>query len=320
MKVISWDIGIKNLAFCVIDYDYDNVKPLSESDNDPAKLLSELNDDTVKPLSDSDNDPVKPLQKDSNNGVIKKILKWDIINLIPDADKCYISSCKKPATHECEYYCKPIKWCPKHGSIYDKLKKTDANNITPIVPIKIINCLNINVDVVRKTLIQKLDMIVLPLIYELKIDYTLIENQPTLKNPRMKAISDTVYCWFLIRGLIDSKIIKSIHFISPGNKLKDYAEELTNSENKYKSTKMKSISVVNDYFDNNTLRSNLELEDIVKWKKHLSNYSKKDDLCDALLQGFYWIDKNKPVIKIVKQRKPIKEKIKKKSKNDVMLD
>jgi len=83
---------------------------------------------------------------------------------------------------------------------------------------------------------------------------------------------------------------------------------------------MKSISVVNDYFDNNTLRSNLELEDIAKWKKHLSNYPKKDDLCDALLQGFYWIDKNKPVIKIVKQRKPIKEKIKKKSKNDVMLD
>ena len=26
MKVISWDVGIKNLAFCCIEYNYDNLE------------------------------------------------------------------------------------------------------------------------------------------------------------------------------------------------------------------------------------------------------------------------------------------------------
>ena len=31
----------------------------------------------------------------------------------------------------------------------------------------------------------------------------LIENQPTLRNPKMKAISSTIYDYYLIRGIFD---------------------------------------------------------------------------------------------------------------------
>ena len=74
-----------------------------------------------------------------------------------------------------------------------------------------------------------------------------IENQPAFKNPTMKAISDVLYTWFMIRGLIekditDSKISK-ITFFAPSNKLKitdkteDIADEIENAGNKYKKTK-----------------------------------------------------------------------------------
>ena len=57
------------------------------------------------------------------------------------------------------------------------------------------------------------------------VDMVLIENQPTFKNPTMKAISDTLYTWFMIRGIVDATLnnssIKKIKFISPSNKLKE---------------------------------------------------------------------------------------------------
>jgi len=274
MKLISWDIGIKNLAYCVIDYDY--IKNTSE---------------TVTCYES-----------------IKNIIEWDIINVVPDCDHCYKTNCKKPASFKCYYYGKSVKWCLKHDSIYNKLFELDrtcnSNNLSKKMSIKTINCININIDVLRMSLIQKLDRIILPLIKKYSINYSLIENQPAMRNPRMKAIADTVYTWFLIRGIVDSKIIKSIHFISPSNKLKEYADELTKSDNKYKSTKMKSISVVNDYF--NTIKlsnTSSNTSSMIKWIKHLEKFNKKDDLCDTLLQGYYWIDKNKPIDNLKKSKK-----------------
>ena len=50
MKIISWDVGIKNLAYCIIELNSDNTK---------------------------------------------KILHWNIINLIPENEHCFIKTCKK---------------------------------------------------------------------------------------------------------------------------------------------------------------------------------------------------------------------------------
>jgi hypothetical protein len=240
MKIISWDVGIRNLAYSVIEYDeYNN----------------------------------------ENN----KLLYWNIINLIPDNNHCYISTCKKPVVQSCAYYGKSVCWCEKHNNIYKSLLIANGKNdsLTKPINVKTINCNNINIDDLRGGMIKKLDMEILPLVYKENINYFLIENQPTLKNPRMKAIADTLYTWALIRCIMDSKITTSLHLISPSNKLKKYAEELLSAENKYRSTKLKSIDVVNDYLNNNKLDT---------WKLYLSKFTKKDDLCDALLQGFYWIN------------------------------
>ena len=78
----------------------------------------------------------------------------------------------------------------------------------------------VSIDDILKQLINKLDEI--PEI--LQVNKIIIENQPSLKNPKMKTIASALYTYFLMRGIVDKEktksIIKEIHFISPSNKLK----------------------------------------------------------------------------------------------------
>ena len=73
----------------------------------------------------------------------------------------------------------------------------------------------LSTDELKFNLIKKLDEIKNVI---LKIDYVLIENQPTFKNPKMKGLSDTLYTWFMIRGikdkLINNSLVSKIMFIS----------------------------------------------------------------------------------------------------------
>ena len=76
-----------------------------------------------------------------------------------------------------------------------------------------------------------IDVLRLKLIKELEdrknlldVETVLIENQPTLRNPKMKAISSTIYDYYLIRGIFDKAItnskIEKVKYMSPSNKLK----------------------------------------------------------------------------------------------------
>ena len=39
MKILSFDVGIKNLAYCIIDYDIDNDKVLVKGSEDGTKRV-----------------------------------------------------------------------------------------------------------------------------------------------------------------------------------------------------------------------------------------------------------------------------------------
>ena len=117
------------------------------------------------------------------------------------------------------------------------------------------------------------------------IDMVLIENQPTFKNPTMKSVSDTIYTWFMIRGVIDYQInncsIKEVKFISPSNKLKQFNTETideADENQKYKITKKLSIentkTILASYCLNNSIT-------------RIMSFDKKDDLADSFLQGWY---------------------------------
>lgn len=192
-------------------------------------------------------------------------------------DKCVYDECGSKATY-CEngnFYC----------SHHRNMLVADAS--VDIIDIAIQKKAEaVNLDTLLKQLILKLDSI--PEI--LNVDTVVIENQPSLKNPKMKTIATAIYSYFLIRGVLD-KNIKNVCFTSPINKLnidikdaviiKSNKEIDASNDNKYKATKQLGIKYCKQLiqFDEPSI-------------KLLAKHTKADDLCDAMLQGAYYLIKN----------------------------
>jgi hypothetical protein len=128
----------------------------------------------------------------------------------------------------------------------------------------------------------------------LKADIILIENQPSMKNPTMKSIAAGLYDFYMIRGLLDKVTgsnIKIVKFMSPSNKLKLVDDGQTkqvviykaesNDSKAYKLTKELSVKYAKEL-----------ITGMIEWVTFLNNQKKKDDLADALLQGLYYYEKN----------------------------
>ena len=124
---------------------------------------------------------------------------------------------------------------------------------------------------------------------KLDINEVVIENQPSFKNPKMKSIANTLSDWFLARGVIDQVHglqIDMIKMMAPCNKLKinndnTIAVFKKNKDNKkkYKLTKDLGIQYTKQLLSNDPA----QLE-------YLDLYKKKDDICDAYLQGRYYLE------------------------------
>jgi hypothetical protein len=220
VKILSWDVGIINMAYCIL----------------------EVNDNEFR------------------------ILEWELINLIPD-NICKL--CKKKATlqKDNEFYC-----------VTHKVKGS----------IKLLNAKNYDNEELSMKLINILDK--KPSL--LDCSFIIIENQPCLKNPKMKTIANCLYNYFLIRGKIDKKTIENVLYISASNKLKikGYESELKEDDC---STKYQYYKKLAKEFCNKLIEKNKTYLDIVKANK------KKDDLCDCLLQGYYYIKKKYGELEIV---------------------
>jgi hypothetical protein len=284
MIVLSWDVGIINLAFCLIDYNKET--------------------------------------KDF------KILDWDIINLT-DREKMKCTECNaNPSFYQnitekyyCKHHCKNANIVPpefdnlfsnstdnlcvfegKNGSCGKKTKyKYNTEDFCNVhAKSKYTNITN-SYKLVKHTKkgIDKMSMddFLLRLIKELEkrpnlltCESVFIENQPTMKNPRMKTISVTLYNYYMIRGIIDKdrthSPLKEVHFMAPSNKLKladtgDKAElvKVKNNDDDSKTYKLtKALGV----------KYCLEMiKQFPEWVTKFNSHKKKDDLADCFLQGMY---------------------------------
>ena len=232
MKILSWDVGIYNLSYCIVE-----------------KIENET----------------------------PKIIGWDIVNLVDN----------------------------------EQMKK-NRNLLFENIPRKL------------HELPQLLD-----------VDYVVIENQPSLKNPQMKSIQMILYSYFLILGkVIGNETTKSyidkIDFCSASNKLKIYDGPVIVLEEK--KSRKKNIQNIESNIESNiellTEQTIIEDENNVKVdivenkpikkkassvkyadKKRLAvehakyfvekyspqyidffdKHKKKDDLADSFLQGLYYI-------------------------------
>ena len=284
-KILSFDVGIKNLAYClmtkkddnVIVKDWNIINLVEDRDLCCYELRTKNKCGKIARFT---------CNRGTNGGTNQITLcKAHSTKFIPTIDKlensntfiCNHLKCKNPAS---VVISNNTEW-----SFCDKHEKDTKKILTQFKPKKLHgqNCSQQPIQELAVKLFTKLDLIK----SFLDVEEVLIENQPSLKNPNMKTIATLLYSYFVFRGIIDNNKtnskIKNIKFISPSNKLKVMKsvtdEKLGTAKDKreeYEITKGLGLIYCQTLINNDE-------------KKYLEVHTKKDDLCDSYLQGFRYL-------------------------------
>lgn len=286
MRVLSWDVGIRNAAYC----------------------LRERYVDT------------------KTNKLRKRTLSWGLVDLLDRFErrcKCGRTAMWITASGG------NLSWCGQHvgGNGVIPCKTPGAKCIdcgkkayvmvkgrskqlhcvahTELPKLKRyqkVSCKKFAIDKLKDVLISELEKRPEFLL----VDHVVIENQPSLTNPKMKAISETMYHWFLIRGKVDRQLhmeaiaraaeisrgskrsvdppdhyrhpscIKTVRFMNPNAKIPD--RKITREDRK---AKIMAICA-------SDIRK-------TKWEKYYLKHPKKDDLADCHVQADVLLEQLKDI-------------------------
>ena len=281
MKILSIDIGIKNLAFVILELNETNIKQ-----HNASKELNHVKD--------------------------FKILKWDVLNLCNKFTNCCENSCKKEAkfhknnmfycknhTKKTDYALPPCNVKTLHKQtvknlsllaeqyeiVIDKpinklllIKSLEEHlNNTCFEAIETINANNVNLIDLGITLKNELNELFNK--YDLStIDQIILENQISPLANRMKTLQGMISQYF-----IDCNNY-NIQFISAINKLKLFIKK-ENKEKKITYSERKKLSIF-------YTKQLLEEKNMTNELNFFTKHSKKDDLADCFLQGIYYLSNN----------------------------
>ena len=282
MRVLSWDVGIINLAFCLIDYNIEtkqykiidwNVINLTDRENIKCSECK-LKPSFYQESSGKYSCKVHSRSVDVSIKTFEELFNENTGNTCVYEGKNKCDKKSKYLLNTDEYYC----------NTHAKAKYKSLENLHKLVKYSNKNIDQQSMDMFRHKLICCLEE--RPNLLE--CDFVVVENQPSMKNPRMKTISGCVYDYYMIRGIFDKEITKSpitsVKFMSPSNKLKladngDTKElvKLKGDDSKtYKLTKQLGIKYCSEMISNMPER-------LAQFNSH----KKKDDLADCFLQGMY---------------------------------
>jgi len=263
MKILSIDIGIKNLAYCVLEIE-ENSTTFNIIKWDVINLCGEI------PLCQYVMKNKKMTKKcdkkacvyrdniyyckthakkmncllETSETKIKASSKLCELKLLADKyNITYTAQDKK-----CDLYREVTNYINKN--IYRNVKKISASDLSLI-------------DVgyaIAKMVPQHIETN--------DIDTVIIENQISPLANRMKTIQGMVAQFFIMNN------IKDIFFISATNKLKPFTDKKMN----YKERKEMGITITTQILENKG-----------DWCKLFNNHKKKDDLADSLLQGLWFL-------------------------------
>lgn len=274
--VLSIDVGIKNLSYCIIS---DTIQDRSQ-----LPIIYDWNN-----ISLFENKPIP-----SCMGVTKHSTPCghNAKYIVPDSGVCVCATHAKkylghlpPITkHKRSVYSKlniselrqytssiidhtnasPIATKPTRTILLEKIKKVHASAL--FVPIKkSINASKLDMVSIGSAIIREFDKIIMP--YDAKITTVIIENQIGPIAMRMKTIQGMLMQYFLMRDFVD------IRFVSSSNKLSTFDANTTT----YSDRKKAGIDRVAKL---------LAGTDRLKW---FSDHTKKDDLADSFLQGIWFL-------------------------------
>jgi hypothetical protein len=283
--ILSFDVGIVHLAYCLFTKENGNWKILEWGNIDLTNREDTKCDCGLK-ASFIHNDKFYCKVHSKKCEMLKPFEEL----FIPDK------------TQVCEHLVKDSVCGKKSSFKYNKCYCTthaksnykSLQTMYKVKPYKNKSIKELDFDLTLRKLIEVLDS----KIELLKANIVLIENQPSFKNPRMKTISTVLYSFYMIRGIVDKERTKSsitkVKFMSPSNKLKVVTEgetkklvamKATNEAKAYKMTKELGIKYCKELISH-----------LPEWLAILNNHKKKDDLCDAFLQGAYYYEKTDKVI------------------------
>lgn len=315
MIIISWDVGIIHLAYCVLEYNYVDEKKTARIDILDWDNINLVEEDRTELFCCGKTKP----KKNQKSVVCDKKASYSLAqsdgteigfckthlpqhtkySSVPEIEKMFR---KKETRRGCGYIQKSGNQCGKNSKyIYkggDGKKyycsahyKTELNQkikkFSP-KPIKNTAVPKYPTSQLQLALVNKLDALA-EHFASLGIEEVVIENQPSQKNPKMKSIANTLFDYFMIRGYIDKAHnldISLVRFICPSNKLKvnkdntiEVFKSNKNDSKKYKLTKALGVQYTKQLLGK-------EPEQL----EYLELYNKKDDMCDAYLQGRYYLE------------------------------
>jgi hypothetical protein len=280
MKILSFDIGIKNLSFCILEYDLEtknkkiiewDIINLLETEIEEQVRCTHIGRKKCEKFADfctknKENYYCKTHKTKNEKNHPLQITNFKTNNI------CSYEKCKK----QTEFMVNGKMVCKTHRNKEEKIFKSNYR----LIKIKRISCKDFDINTLLEKIVKIFDE---KYIHFLQCDLVLLELQASTIAPKMKTISNVLYSYFLIRGKIDrinNSNIKQISNVVATNKLKYFDENTEENIDTYKHRKRTGIDNVISY-----LKITNDEENMIKFKSH----KKKDDLSDALLQALYWI-------------------------------
>ena len=307
MRLISFDVGIKNLAYCVFS--------INESAN---REWSILNWNCVNLIANETNIPIKQCchkmrgkRKYDPETLCNKNAKW------ASPENMELVYCEVHAKSRGEFIVPKKQHSSSHlnklklaelekeyATIFDsgdapnlgKMKKSELmERITHHYKEKCYVNLFANVNHAKTA--GEIDLITIGRAIRRQLDgdhnvedvtHVIIENQISTIASRMKTIQGMIAQYFIMR------FGETVHieFVSSQNKLKGFSDiiksrQLTDKKTSYKANKSDGILICSGFF-----QTNPEME---KWLNDFDKSKKRDDLADCFLQGI-WYAKTKKII------------------------
>lgn len=282
MKILSIDVGIKNLALCLfskLDNNNNNEFTIAKWDvvniSEEETFLCQVPDTKDKTICGK---PAK-FKKNHLCYCLKHSKKQSFQIPTSELKPSFINKQKIQSLFDL---------AEKHKIPYEKpIKKNDLVQLfqeyihnTCFDPIVNTNASKVDLISIGKNIKTKLDA----LFADESIDIILIENQISPIANRMKTIQGMIAQYFIMRNPDTHPL--QIEFISSSNKLKDCSEELkTNYSDRKKLGVAKTLEALN------------ESHQFQSYHDFFFKSKKKDDLADCFLQGIWFIHNKLSVFK-----------------------
>ena len=334
MRLISFDVGIKNMAYCIFNIEVDQpvgndvVQPVGNDVVQPRfsvldwNVMNLMNESTTitytcscfsKPTSKknaTNPTPCKTRPKYTKNGKYYCEKHAKTSEFLPYSKACSPPALKKlkiDALIQTYKECFPLHaLAPSQMTKTALLKRFEDHTLIPIPKPKEKTASETDLITIGKNMTVLLDTI--PNLNE--ITHVIIENQISPLANRMKTIQGMLAQYFIIKG---SPTI-TIEFVSSLNKLKDFTK--AGDKTDYKQHKKDSVEICSRFLDNN--------DNLATWKQstqHLGDtdtsearrsgdvfsgngaavvrkfsITKRDDLADCFLQGTWYLKKQKRIM------------------------